>query len=123
MTATNKGAVRLVNSAFWGPSNEIARVDGAPGSSVGFSGCLFNAWDAVKQNRSAIAVTGPVDLQVQDSVFQFPPPGAGTARSHVSMGPGSGKAIITGNLVAGPLVVVDGGAKKIIQASNADDAW
>lgn len=39
-TASNVGAVRFVNSAFWGPSNQIASIDGT--GSVGFNGCIFN---------------------------------------------------------------------------------
>lgn len=52
VTASNAGAVRFVNSAFWGPSNQIAQIDGT--GSVGFDQCIFNQWDAVNQNRSAI---------------------------------------------------------------------
>ncbi len=121
ITSTNKGAVRFANSAFWGPSNQIASVAG--GGSLSFDSCIFNFWDAVGQNRSAIAVTGSADTQVRGCDFQLPPPPGGGARSHVSLGPGAGKAIVTDNLVAGPLVVLNGGAKRLIVANNADDAW
>lgn len=39
VTASNRGSVRFVNSAFWGPSNHIARIDGS--GTVGFSDCIF----------------------------------------------------------------------------------
>lgn len=73
------GAVRFVNSAFWGPSNNVARINGTRGrlrvpkctsssslqyltptlpalftaqATVSFSQCTFSAWDADKQVAS-----------------------------------------------------------------------
>lgn len=37
--AANIGAVRFVNSAFWGPANRIAALEGS--GTVGFSDCTF----------------------------------------------------------------------------------
>ena len=41
---TNKGSVRFVNCAFWGPCNQIARIAGE--GTVGFSDSTFCHWDA-----------------------------------------------------------------------------
>ena len=57
VSGTNKGAVRFVNSAFWGRSNQIASINGTSTASTGFDSCIFNAWDAIGQNRSAIQVS------------------------------------------------------------------
>ena len=74
------GAVRFVNSAFWGPSNNVARINGTrrhlrvpkcsssssskqyltptlpalftAQATVSFSQCTFSAWDADKQVTS-----------------------------------------------------------------------
>jgi hypothetical protein len=50
--ASNSGSVRLVNCAFWGPCNQIARIGGR--GTVGFSDCTFVQWDRHKEGRPAI---------------------------------------------------------------------
>ena len=40
---TNSGSVRFVNCAFWGPCNQIAKIEGR--GTVGFSDCTFVQWD------------------------------------------------------------------------------
>lgn len=50
--ASNSGTVRMVNCAFWGPCNQIARISGQ--GTVGFSDCTFVQWDRKKEGRSAI---------------------------------------------------------------------
>ncbi|EGK03117.1 glycosyl hydrolase family 28-related protein [Dysgonomonas gadei] len=56
VTNANHGNVRFVNSAFWGPCNQIAKINGE--GTVGFSDCIFVQWDRNKENRSAIQVNG-----------------------------------------------------------------
>jgi hypothetical protein len=50
--ASNKGSVRMVNCAFWGPCNQIAKIAGK--GTVGFSDCTFVQWDRNKEGRHAI---------------------------------------------------------------------
>lgn len=65
VTSSNAGSVRISNSAFWGPSNQIAKINGT--GTVAFDSCIFNAWDAIKQNRSAIQVS--CSLAAGDDLF------------------------------------------------------
>merc|ERR1712224_129683 len=39
----NRGAVKFVNSAFWGPAAQVAQTAGT--GTVTFSQCHFDAWD------------------------------------------------------------------------------
>ena len=48
------GSVRFVNSAFWGPCNQIAKIAGK--GTVGFSDCTFVQWDRKKEGRHALQV-------------------------------------------------------------------
>ena len=60
--ASNKGVVRISNSAFWGPCNQIARIDGQ--GTVGFSDCTFVQWGkegdraAIQANSGSLFVRG-----------------------------------------------------------------
>jgi hypothetical protein len=68
VTGTNKGAVRFVNCAFWGPGAAIASINGSMTSSVGFDDCIFNTFDAqTNETRfpAAISLHGPGSLQVR----------------------------------------------------------
>ena len=56
VTAANQGNVRFSNSAFWGPCNQIAKING--NGNVSFSDCIFVEWDKVATGRSAIQVNG-----------------------------------------------------------------
>jgi len=53
---TNNGNVRFVNCAYWGPCHQIAKIDGK--GTVGFSDCIFMQWDAKKEGRPALQITG-----------------------------------------------------------------
>ena len=55
VAASNRGTVRFVNSAFWGPCNQIARIKGE--GTVGFSDCTFVRW-ARDDDRPAIECAG-----------------------------------------------------------------
>jgi hypothetical protein len=114
VTAANTGAVRFVNSAFWGPSNQIAKIEGT--GSVGFTSCVFRQWDAINQNRSAIQLYGG-DLILSANEFQSPSAG----KTQVLLAPFSGKAVITGNLIQGPLIMLNLGAKKAVIENNVSD--
>lgn len=112
VTAANTGAVRFVNSAFWGPSNQIAYIEGT--GSVGFTSCVFRQWDAGNKNQSAIELVGG-DLILNGNEFQSPDKG----KTQVLLGAGSGKAVITNNLIQGPQLIVNNGAAQPVIANNA----
>lgn len=71
--ANNTGAVRISNSAFWGPSNLNARVAGT--GSVAFDNSLFNDWDAAATNQSSIHVLAGASVMLRGCEWQRPKPG------------------------------------------------
>ena len=116
VSASNAGAVSFVNSAFWGPSHKIASSSGKASSSLSFDSCVFNEWDSKGTGQPAILSNGG-DLQVRGCTFQRSHPGG-----QVVLGAGSGKAIITENLITGKLLVTNNGAKLAVIENNAPDS-
>jgi hypothetical protein len=114
VTAANAGAVRFVSSAFWGPSHQIAVINGT--GSVGFESCMFNTWDAKSTGNPAMIVAGG-DVMVRGSDFQTSHPGG-----QLLLTAGARKAIFTENLITGPMNVTDLGAKLKIVQNNAPDS-
>jgi hypothetical protein len=88
--AGNKGVVRLSNSAFWGPCNQIAKIAGS--GTVGFSECTFVQWGK-QPGRAAIQATGG-NLLLQGCEFRQDKP-------HIALDDAIGSAVIVGNLFAG----------------------
>ncbi|MGV3616532.1 MAG: glycosyl hydrolase family 28-related protein [Fimbriimonas sp.] len=82
------GSLRFVNSAFWGPCNQVAKIEGS--GTVGFSDCTFVQWDGKNLGRSAIQVKGG-NLLVRGCEFKEDKP-------HFELGAGVKKAIITDSL-------------------------
>ena len=111
VSATNTGAVRIVNTAFWGPSHRIARVEGS--GSVGFGDCIFNAWDAQKKGNAAILANGTGSLSVRGCEFQ-------QNGAQIEIGPTVKKAVVVGNLFTGAERIV-GRAKNMQVGLNAAD--
>jgi hypothetical protein len=71
VTDANRGNVRFVNCAFWGPCNQIAKIGGR--GTVGFAECIFVQWDRKKENRSAIQVnSGSVSIRGCDFMNDSP---------------------------------------------------
>ncbi len=93
--AGNEGVVQLNNCAFWGPSNQIARIEGE--GLVSFVQCNFVQWDHAKKGLTAIESNGG-SLTVQNCVF----PREG---KHISLGPDQRSAVIFGNQSKGGLNV------------------
>lgn len=88
---TNRGVVRIGNSAFWGPCNQIAKVGGQ--GTVGFSDCTFVEWGKAGDRAAIQAASG--SLLVSGCEFR-------QRKSHIALGPLIDRAVITGNLFAGP---------------------
>jgi hypothetical protein len=89
--ASNKGVVRISNSAFWGPCNQIARIDGQ--GTVGFSDCTFVEWGKAGDRAAIQANSG--SLFVRGCEFR-------QKLRHISLGEAVNCAVITGNIFRGP---------------------
>jgi len=91
ISQTNTGSVRFSNCAFWGPCNQIARIEGR--GTVGFSDCTFVQWKKsaiealqgtvlvrgceFREDRPGIHATSDVKLTASDNVG----PGSKTAKA------------------------------------------
>jgi len=114
VSASNTGAVRFVNSAFWGASINVARIDGS--GSVGFDDCIFNQWDGDNTGAYAIVANGSGSLIVSSTEFQH-------NGNQIQLGPQLDRAVIVGNLFSGSqrVVGVQNTAKFQIGLNAADD--
>ena len=100
VSSSNKGAVRFSTSAFWGPSYQIASIDGS--GSVGFDSCIFNSWAAGNFSQSpAIEVFGG-NAMVRGSEFQSAHPGG-----QVHLFTGAKKVIVSENIAVGKWTLTD----------------
>ena len=109
---TNTGKVRFVNCAFWGQGKNVARVAGK--GLVGFSDCTFVQWDRDNENRPAIDATSGT-LLVRGCEFREDKP-------QVRLGPGVKKAIVSDNVITGPLRVANEAKNANVQMhGNAAD--
>jgi len=122
VSETNKGSVRITNSAFWGPSFSNVR---SYAGKISVSDCVFDAWDANKTGtRASIEVFGG-QAQVRGNEFHL---NHGSAPQVLLQGPsanGAGvtKAIITDNLVDGVFTIVNNApTAKLATANNVDDS-
>ncbi|HEX3940730.1 MAG TPA: glycosyl hydrolase family 28-related protein [Acidobacteriaceae bacterium] len=86
----NKGVLRFSNTAFWGPCNQIAKIDGT--GAVGFNDCTFVQWGK-EGNRAAVQAAGGSVLIRGCEFLQ--------AKPHVHLGENVTRAVISGNLFAG----------------------
>jgi hypothetical protein len=107
----NTGSVRFVNSAFWGPCNQIALIAGR--GPVGFSDCTFVQWDRKKEGRPALQVEGG-SLIVRGCEFQENKP-------QLSLGPAVKRAVITDNLIRGRLNISNQCKGQVVLRDNPSD--
>ena len=122
----NVGAVKLVNSAFWGPTAQIARVAGT--GTVTFSQCHFDNWDFHKDQNNTVYHNGTAAIQqyggtlvVSQSEFTMKKT-TNAPLNHFYLGSASRKSIISENIVTGTLSVQNEGKGKTIIVNNADDS-
>jgi hypothetical protein len=85
------GVVRISNSAFWGPCNQIATIGGE--GTVGFSDCTFVQWGNEGDRPAIHASSG--NVIVRGCEFR-------EAKQHIFLGEAVRRAVITGNLFTGP---------------------
>ncbi len=103
------GSVRFVNSAFWGPCNQIAKIDGK--GTVGFSDCTFVQWDRNKEGRAALQIEGG-SILVRGCEFQ-------ADRPQLRLGAGVRRAVVTDNLVKGAPQFQNESGGTVIIGNNA----
>jgi Pectate lyase superfamily protein len=103
------GSVRFVNSAFWGPCNQIARIAGK--GTVGFSDCTFVQWDRNKEDLAALQVEGGSVL-VRGCEFR-------AGRPQIALGAAVRRAVITDNLINGSVRITNRSAGTVIISNNA----
>eukprot|EP01113_Clastostelium_recurvatum_P019306 TRINITY_DN2276_c0_g1_i1.p1 TRINITY_DN2276_c0_g1~~TRINITY_DN2276_c0_g1_i1.p1 ORF type:complete len:475 (+),score=62.44 TRINITY_DN2276_c0_g1_i1:183-1427(+) len=111
--ANNTGKIQFVNSAFWGPGHQIAKIYGK--GVVGFDSCTFCQWNADKTGRAAIQVYGG-SVIIQGSEFQ-------QAYPQVYLDASINRAVVMGNLITGPLNITNnkktGGQDRVQIMGNA----
>lgn len=95
VTKDNYGSVRFSNCAFWGPSEQIARISGR--GTVGFSDCEFCQWDRNRQGKPAIQVDGG-SVMIRGCNFQ-------EEKAQVKIEATAARAIITDNFVSGKVAI------------------
>ncbi|MHC4117971.1 MAG: glycosyl hydrolase family 28-related protein [Planctomycetota bacterium] len=87
----NRGSVRFVNCAFWGPCNQIAKISGT--GTVGFGDCTFTQWGGKDGTRPAIQAESGTVL-VRGCEFR-------QDRPQIRLGAGVSRAIISENIFTG----------------------
>jgi hypothetical protein len=87
----NRGSVRFVNCAFWGPCNQIAKISGA--GTVGFGDCTFTQWGGQSGTRAAIQVKSGTVL-IRGCEFR-------QDRPQIQLGKDVSRAIIAENVFTG----------------------
>ncbi|HYT61891.1 MAG TPA: glycosyl hydrolase family 28-related protein [Haliangiales bacterium] len=106
----NTGSVRFVNSAFWGPCNQIAKVAGT--GTVGFSDCTFVQWDRKNEGRHALQISGGGSVIVRGCEFR-------AKRPQIELGEQVRRAVITGNLLGGKPSISNRSKGSVEIANNA----
>ena len=109
--AANRGSIRFVNCAFWGPCNQIARLAGH--GTTGFSDCTFVQWDHQKEGRAALQVSDGTVL-VRGCEFR-------ESKPQIQLGVSVRRAVITDNVVRGKLLVTNESGTRAIIANNSSD--
>jgi len=106
---TNAGVIRFSNSSFWGPCDQIALLAGK--GTVGFSDCTFVQWDGHHEDRAAIQAKSGA-LMVNGCEFRRP-------LKQIELGEAVDRAVITGNLFAGPERIENHSRNAVIIGMNA----
>jgi hypothetical protein len=99
----HSGSVRFVNSAFWGPCAQIAKVDGDKYGTVSFSDCIFCEWD--KSGKKAALQFSGGKVLVRGCEFQ-------QSKPQIALGERVRSAVISNNLFEGPQQVTNSAGKR-----------
>ena len=109
--ASNTGSIRFVNSAFWGPCHQIAKLAGK--GTVGFSDCTFVQWDRNDKGFAALQISGGTVL-VRGCEFQ-------ENKTQIELGGKVRRAVISDNVITGKLRVTNHSQRKFQISNNATD--
>jgi hypothetical protein len=109
--STNRGTVRFVNCAFWGPCHQIARIAGR--GTVGFSDCTFMQWDHAREGRHALQIESGSVL-IRGCEFREDKP-------QVELGEQVRRAVISDNLFRGSERITNRSQGSVKIANNAED--
>ena len=109
--ANNSGSVRFENCAFWGPCNQIAKIDGK--GTTGFSDCTFVQWDRNKEGRAAIQDDSGTIL-IRGCEFQEDKP-------QVDLGENVRRAVISDNIFTGKARIANHSSHPVAIGNNASD--
>jgi hypothetical protein len=109
VAASNRGSIRFVNCAFWGPCNQIANLAGT--GTTGFSDCTFVQWDHKKEGRHALQASDGTVL-VRGCEFRENKP-------QIELGAAVRRAVITDNIMTGKLRLDNQAGAKAVIANNS----
>jgi hypothetical protein len=107
---TNRGSIRFVNCACWGPCNQIARIAGT--GTVGLSDCTFVQWGGKEGNRPAIDARSGAVL-IRGCEFR-------QDRPQVRLGANVSRAVVAENVFAGPERITNESKGNVQIGLNAD---
>ena len=91
----NRGTIQFNNCAFWGPANQIARIEG--NGMVSFHQCNFVHWDHNSKKLPAIEANGG-SLSIQNCYFRH-------SGKQIHIGKEHRSAIIRGNHITGEISI------------------
>jgi hypothetical protein len=103
ITNSNRGSIRFVNCAFWGPCNQIAKIGGT--GTVGFGDCTFVQWGGKEANRPAIQAQSGTVL-IRGCEFR-------QDRPQIQLGKDISRAIIAENIFTGSERIINQSKGKI----------
>src|SRR5262249_17940923 len=107
----NRGAVRFVNCAFWGPCNQIARIAGS--GTVGFGDCTFMQWDGKAEGRHALRVENG-SVVVRGCHYK-------EEKQQIELGENVRRAVISDNLFTGRGRIANRSKGTVKIANNAEE--
>ena len=109
---SNTGSVRFVNCAFWGPCNQIAKIDGT--GTVGFGDCTFVQWGGKQRDLHAIQAQSGTVL-IRGCEFR-------QDRPQIKLGENVERAIITENLLTGTERILNQSSGKVQLGFNVSNS-
>jgi len=117
---TNRGVVRITNSAFWGPCRQIAKIAGT--GTVSFGECTFVEWgEEFIGSEKEYERDGPPVAAIQAASGSLLVHGCDfrADKPHVSVGKDVQRAVISGNLFSGPIQIQNSSDKHVEIGLNA----
>lgn len=127
VSPANQGAVKFVNSAFWGPGANIARTAGT--GTVTFSQCHFDDWDNhgigpyTHRGTAAIEQHGGTLIVSESEFTSQGKEKEDVNRTHLWLSANATKTIFQANIINGVLRVDKRLSRgKLILSNNADDS-